>query len=305
MPECHWYGKAENAGMMEEIRFHPKIMMGRERFISNMMNQNMDIREIQRVALGIYKETVKVCSKHGWKLFVTGGSALGAVRHQGFIPWDDDMDMALPREQFELFVAHANEELPKYIRVKANKGVIGYRIVDTRYEIQLDDFFADVQLKEGEQGYVFVDIQAFDGVPENALRRFLHSIRVFGWRICFRLCDTEKLHTAKWRSKTANLLISLVKKCSIRLKNPEKYMQRHMKAMMAYSYENSSYIADYYGKYRFRDIYPKAWWEPGKLVKFEDTKVRIPSEYDKYLTRIYGNYMVMPDEKERVVHRME
>ena len=264
--------------------------------------KELSIRDIQNILLDIYKIVDEICRRHNWTLFLTGGSVLGAVRHQGFIPWDDDMDLALPREDYEEFAKIAQEEFPDYLKLVWMKRPHHYRIVDSRYEVQLNEVYQQA-INEGEKSFVSVDLQPFDGVSQYKLLEFLHGVRVMFYRAAYKMCNFQKVRIESTRPKWELILIAVLKKVSFLFTKEEKLKQKFDKAAKKYNYKNSKYIADFVGKYIFRDIYPKSWWEPGIMVAFEGVQVRIPSEYDKYLSRIYGDYMKIPDEKEQITHR--
>lgn len=265
-------------------------------------DKDLSISDIQNILLNIYKSVDEICRKHNWKLFLTGGSVLGAVRHHGFIPWDDDMDLALSRDEYEEFVRVGKEELPEYLKLVWMKRPHFYKIADSRYELELNNVYRKT-INEGEKTYVSVDLQPFDGLTKYKLIAFFHCIKVLFYRMAYKMCDSQKVYEDPWRRRWEIFLIALLKRMPSLFKEEEKSQQKFDKAMKKYSYKKSKYIADFVGKYKFRDTYPKSWWEPGIVVPFEDIQVRIPSEYDKYLSRIYGDYMKIPDEKEQITHR--
>lgn len=266
------------------------------------ITKRLSIEEIQKILLDIYKSVDEICKRHDWIFFLAGGSALGAVRHRGFIPWDDDLDLIMPREDYEKFAKIAKDELPDYLKLTWIERLNHYRIEDTRYEMELNIAYKQ-SVNAGEKSFVFVDLQPLDGVPKCMALRIFHCAKVMFYRMAYRMCDSKKICIEPWRHVWELILIAVLKKLPFLFRNEEKLQKKFNKSMQKYSYSNCEYVADFVGKYLFRDIYPKKWWEPGIKADFEDVQVRIPSEYDRYLTRIYGNYMMIPNEKEQITHR--
>lgn len=260
----------------------------------------MDIKEIQKALLEDYIVVSNICKAHNLKLFLTGGSVLGAVRHNGFIPWDDDMDLALPREQYEEFINNYSKELPDYLNVIIKVRNRHAAIIDNRYKASFRKEAA--AFVDGENEYLSMDLQALDGTPNNAIFRFLHSTKVMINRVCYKMCDSSYIYLDNWRKPWERILIRMLKRFEYLFNKPEKYCKRWEESMCKYPYEHSDIIADYMGKYKYKDIYPKDWWEPGIMHNFEGIGVLIPSKYDKYLSQIYGEYMKIPTDEEKFIH---
>ena len=260
---------------------------------------NPYIRNIQKRLIYIYMCISEICDKYDWKLFLAGGSMLGAVRHNGFIPWDDDMDFAMPRHEYEQFIQIAQKELPECIRLKWKRRGHFLMIYDERYEIALNKTGTEAF---GGKGYVHVDLMPIDGMPNNKFIRIIHSFRVLAYRVCFKLADSSKIYQALWRPKWQNILIGIIHKIPSPFHNEQKWENKWDKVMKKYKYEECNWVGILCGKYHLRDIYPKEWWGEGTIAEFEGLNVRIAKEYDKYLTQIYGNYRVLPEEGKRFVH---
>ena len=265
---------------------------------------NKDIRNIQQILLDMYRELDKLCEKYDLKIFLTGGSVLGAIRHKGFIPWDDDMDVALPRDDYEKLIGIAEKELPEHLKIVWISRPFHYRLIDTRYELKLNTAYSKL-LDSDEQAFISIDIQPFDGVPKGLLGK-MHSLKTLAFRACYKMCSPDRIiYDESWREGWETRLLKLLKHFKYLFKNEEIWKKRFDKAMKQYDYKLCGNIADYVGKYKFKDIYPKNWWEPGQKVEFENIRVLVPSEYDRYLKAIYGDYMKLPPERERIVHREE
>ena len=262
------------------------------------------IRDIQLVLLEDFETARNIWNNHGYYYSLTGGSVLGAVRHKGFIPWDDDLDVGLLRKDYEDFIVRTYKELPDYLKLYLRKKTRQYVILDTRYEIDYSQDNMDA-LFDGEMSvaYPTLDIQIFDNLPNSSLRRYLYCLHVMALRASVKLSDPTKLHQERWRPKWENVLISVAKRIPITgLVREEELIERYDKAMRRYVSTESKYIADFIGKYHMKDVYPRNWWVPVIEVEFEGITVPIPNGYDKYLTQIYGDYMTLPDESNRVSH---
>ena len=262
----------------------------------------MDIKEIQKVLIEDYIVINKICEENNLLLYVTGGTCLGAVRHNGFIPWDDDIDLAMPRKDYNKFTEVSQNYLPSYMKLKMNKISKCYRIADTRFPVKVDDFVSDLQLEQDEEAFLYIDLQAIDGASNNKLCCYIHSVRVIFHRVCYKLCNPSKIHMEPWRKKVVNLAICLFHKLPVLFNDEDKLYSRYISSMVRYDYYKSKYCANYYGKYGLKDVYPREWWGKGITHAFENTYVRIPVNYDKYLRSIYGDYMNLPPERERVTH---
>ena len=125
-----------------------------------------DIKEMQHIALDVLIYLDKVCSKYGLKYFIVDGTLLGAVRHKGFIPWDDDIDVGMPRPDFRRFEKIVEKELPEYLHYCSFKKTKGYnhyvpRITDSRVKVIDESASVDAE-KEA-----WIDVFPLDGMPGN------------------------------------------------------------------------------------------------------------------------------------------
>ena len=134
-----------------------------------------NIRILQQVDLEIVKEVVKICDAHNLKYYMLGGTMLGAIRHKGFIPWDDDIDLGMPRDDYEKFLEIAETELPETYKVVNYRNTPEYqyyitRILDTDTKVEEERIG-----NENRYTHASIDIFPIDGTPNNAIARVIKA----------------------------------------------------------------------------------------------------------------------------------
>lgn len=249
---------------------------------------------VQHTLLGFLKEVDRICRKHGIKYFLGGGSLLGAVRHKGFIPWDDDADVMMLREDYEKFLSVLPDELPPYITDQNTEASNHFAFT----KLRLDDTILSTEFSarfEGLHNGVFLDVLAQDKTSNKRLPQKLHMKMT---------AQLRWLVLNKWRKTPMdanNKLVSFIGdliKAIFPLKTLEK-MQNRM--MTRYRNKDTGTLYDSMGRNVERGAYPEEWLDEAVYVDFEDAKLPIPKEWDKYLTYLYGDYMEMIPVSERHV----
>lgn len=256
-------------------------------------------REVQLGELSVLKCLAKICEEQNLRYFLFYGTLLGAVRHQGFIPWDDDIDVIMPRPDYEKLMVyleeHAEEIKPlKLMNNRNNKDYIYpiSRLCDTRYHVDYQG------AKEYGLG-LFVDIYPFDGcgnTPEEA-----HRIRMEN-QLLIKLAFTAGLATFQKSSK--GILHSVVKfgaYCYAKLFGAGYFINKLEKNAANHPFDNDVFVnctiwedVDYYFR---RDMFDDFVYLP-----FEDAEFRVPVNYDEVLKNNYGDYMKLPPEEEQIGH---
>lgn len=271
-----------------------------------MFSEDCNVRKIQESTLEILKITAQICDKNNLTYYLCGGSLIGAIRHKGFIPWDDDIDIMMPRKDYNKLVQIARQELPSRYKLAHYKEKMENGKPLMRHVQILDQ---EVHLlrnwsEKSSQINAWIDIFPLDGMPNGKLRRKFHYLHFLLWHILMQISWFEEMVNLSKpnRSKKEKLLIEFVKRTHVGHSwDTVKIIDRIEKICGKYPFEKSDMIASLYGAYQEKEILPRKWFEKRILVPFEDTEFYIPSEYDAELRHYYGDYMEMPktcEEKE-------
>ena len=263
-----------------------------------MYAKSENLKKVQENAYVVLKEVVALCNKNHVTYFLAEGTLLGAIRHNGFIPWDDDIDICMPREEFERFFYDVSKELPTYMRceLRMDTDIWGtMRISDTRHTMKTIRNNKEIHLNSN------IDIFPIDGMPNNAIARNFHLLHAYLDFCLFRSTRIAYIDRTKKRNFFIRLVIEFIARTHVyELINKEKALERLNDILKKYSYKNSKYVFNFFSEYRKRTIFPKAFYLGDRKMLFEDMLMRIPYESEKILESEYGEgYMAPPIEEER------
>ena len=256
------------------------------------------------IIIDVLCEFVNICKRHNLTYYCAYGTVIGDVRHHGMIPWDDDIDVYMPRPDYDRFIniaskekydmyevitPYTNENYPLYFAKFCNSKTTLVEQADKRCVIGL-----------------YIDIFPLDGASNDnsetvgMISRFIKTRNKleaischnsFGDYMKLLLKPTEwgrfvyKTYAFFFRNSYRKTL----------LKKLESIARK-------YDYDSSENVAMYFGCYGAKEVFPKAWLQTGSSCEFEGNTVNLPYEYDKYLKHFYGNYMQLPPEAERITH---
>lgn len=259
------------------------------------------MNELQKTELELLETFISTCKKLDLIYYLVCGSALGAIKYKGFIPWDDDIDVALPRKHYNIFLEKAKTVLPENVFLQNYHTDQACPFFFSKLRDSKTTFIEknvkDIKMNHG----VYIDIFPLDGYPENAAAARMMEFRkkVLTWKInsAFPLKKDQKPHT--------KALLSIEKALGYN-RRTSKYTSRLDSLVSGYD-EQCSKIWCNHGNWQGKLEYaPREQYGEGTFVDFEGLKVRIPELYDEYLTQKYGNWRAdLPDEEKKGHHYYE
>lgn len=268
------------------------------------MNASYDMSRVHEANLRILKEIDRICRKYNIKYMLDAGTLIGAVRHKGFIPWDDDADVAFTRNQYEAFMKVAKRELPPGLRLIEPEDYRGGRAFydfTARIIYQNSRCHGDgpqMDYYEGKLNHLWVDLFVIDrlpaGKPGAAMTKFLHKA-VYGMAMGHRYALDFKKYSPLHRLFVGGLagagrLVPM--KALFAVQRWLALKDRKSKGRLRYY---SNYQPDFMYVTLDRD-----WCDQVEDAPFEDTQLMMPKGWHQVLTVVYGDYMQLPPEEERV-----
>lgn len=251
-----------------------------------------EINELQKIQLSMLKDFDAVCQKHRISYQLFSGTALGAVRHKGFIPWDDDIDVVMLREDYERFFDSASKELDSnkyYVQREFSEHWPMFfsklRLNGTTY---IEKYHShDARIHQG----IYIDIFPCDNLSDNRLMQKLQYI-------ASKIVIAKSLYARGYETN------STVKKCFMqfcRILPTEPFKRLCIRRNDSSSLKVHTFFGG--GKKFERSIFFREWFEQSVKMRFEDSEFPVSAHYDEMLRVMYGDYMIMPTLEQRVCKR--
>lgn len=254
------------------------------------------MNELQLVEFDLLKIFVEVCEKLDLNYYLVCGTALGAVKYGGFIPWDDDVDVALCREDYEFFCEKAQDLLPDGIFLQTYKTDKKFPCIFAKLRnsntTYIEKSYRKISMNQG----VYIDIFPLDGYPENVKKQNKLERKKFLYKL-----ELASVFDMNCSMKT-KMLMKFFRFWGVH-KKTDRILSKYEKMISSYPIESSDVWCNH-GNWQGKLEYaPKEQYGNGIIMDFEGLKVRVPEKYDEYLTQKYGNWRAdLPEEKQKGHH---
>lgn len=261
------------------------------------MSRVLSLAEIKELELQMLSVFSEFCETHNLTYYLCGGTLLGAIRHKGFIPWDDDIDVCMPRADYDKFIKLYSQLDDNIYEVRSNQlhnfSAPFAKLVDTRTDV------SRVYSDSDRTKHLWIDIFPVDGLP--------HSIEEVGniYKRCNRYRSILKLTDCipgEGKSKLKAYLKYILKPMA-NLYGQKRCVNNIEAVAAEHTYEASTYVGIVTnGLYGVGERMLKSEFEQSVMVEFEGKQYPTFSCWDTYLSGIYGDYMTLPPEEKRVTH---
>ena len=251
--------------------------------------QAIGIDELKKIQKEILDEVVSFCEENNIRYFLAYGTMLGAIRHQGYIPWDDDIDIHIPRPDYEKFIELYNQKSNSEYQIVTHE-------LDRRYKVPFAKIFRKGTIvneffyKQSVFG-VYVDIFPLDGIKSK------WQAYICGQCIRFMYIKTMIFCNRQTLARKARLFITKM----ILLPFSSHFILKTMRRIATrHNYDDCKQICSFGSRTAMKEILPREVYDNQTTATFEGSEYRIPQGYDRYLTQKYGEYMQLPPKDKQV-----
>lgn len=285
--------KIENNGCAPALRLETALELCVMSYMENAAGASLPnthdgrLDAIQKIQLAALTEVDRICRKHGIRYFLGGGTLLGAIRHKGFIPWDDDSDIMMLREDYDKFCEIAPKELPAFLSFHSNKTdknnfyeFAKLRVDNTVFATELAKSHSSINIG------IALDIFCHDKTANSALGQKLHlAMTVFTRALVLNKWNKRKTKNgSRFQTAVTNFCIRVFPlRFSLWLMNHTISFFKHKK--------NAKFLYDGMGRNVYNGSFPIELLQNEIRLDFEGVPLPVPERYDEYLRFLYGDYM--------------
>lgn len=268
--------------------------------------------EGKKKLLGILIEFDSFCKDNNLTYYLAGGTLLGAIRHKGYIPWDDDIDLMMPREDYEKCIELFDKDITKKASLSLNhflhtKNYVHpyMKILDNNYVVSETGYNRFIKGLSKPNSILYIDVFPLDGVPDTIRKQKFFFFLLFIYN-SFRMSSITRFDQAGLnKDESVNVvktIISFPAKIIGRIFGYRYFLKKTEGLSKRYNFDKSLYVAACTGRYGMKEIVHRDVFNQSIDVEFEGHLFKAPIGYDEYLTNHYGTYMHLPEESKRVNH---
>ena len=260
------------------------------------MKRKIDMQELRQIQLSILDDVHEFCTQNGLKYSLAGGTLLGAIRHKGYIPWDDDIDLIMPRTDYESFIRTYQSERNEIIELRK----VDYCVELFCKVCRKNTIMTDLLLGRDQWG-INIDIFPVDGCPENYVEE-AETIRILREKLA-KICPYYK--TAALGKRIPWFLKYCIKRILYFYPHSVKHLKREI--------DNIAYREDLFegekagvkiGGHGIKEMLDNQVYRSYSLIEFEGKSYYIISDYAPFLIAMYGDYMKLPPKEKQVTHHL-
>lgn len=261
--------------------------------------EELGLRDAQIIMTSILKDIAEICDKYSIRYFLDAGTLIGAVRHKGFIPWDDDIDIGMLREDYEKFIEVARDELPEHLFLQTHENDRGYDIYQVPCKIRYNNtLYIEEKIVENQNMHngLFVDILPYDSLPK---KKYVYNIQrgISNFVLRSFIRSREKPEKLTLKNKITHFIYKIV----VGMFSTQR-RQKLFNFLINWNDINSQYMGYGLDTVWSQYVYKKDDFYDLIKIEFEGEYFNAPKNYDAILTQLYGDYMTLPKEEDRVWH---
>lgn len=263
------------------------------------------LKRLQQTELSMLKDFMELCDSHGLLYFGIGGTGIGALRHQGFIPWDDDIDIAMPRKDFEKFLRLAGKCWEGKYYILNNKTDSNYPMMTTRL-CKCGTVFQEEVMKDVDCPFgIFLDLYVLDNIADGKTACQIQAWTAWFWSKMLVLACMEKPYLAQsgWKAQLIWVVCKAIHRTIRFLHLPPALFRAHCEsACRRYEGKKTKQMAFLPDTNPFWNVVNKEKMFPLQKLPYEDTYLYFTNDIDTIMRDQYGDYMIMPPKEKRKTH---
>ena len=263
------------------------------------------LEHLQKLEMEILKDFLKICEEHNLEYIGYAGTGIGALRHKGFIPWDDDIDISMPRKDYEAFMKYVQEEMGDKYYVLNSDTDPNYPLATTRLCLRGTKFrewsMKDVDCEWG----IFLDLYALDNAADGWFRYHWQMWSAWFWSkiVILRALPRPYLYIKGLLAKIVTGLCIATHHTMKFLHISQKWLiKKREKANRRYNDRETKRLAYFCDPLPYTNTFDRYKTYPLRMLPFEDLELAFPNNLEELLTKMYGDYMTPPPDDKKKTH---